>query len=108
MDIIINYLLIGWIFGFANFIIGLNESNSYDQHYVIAYTLVVVLYWPVVVVTNIISFVNMVKEKIKNKKNKWTTHKIKACEISCFFNGKNTANNNGFDYVDLGLPSGTL
>lgn len=70
IDIIIDYLLIGWIFGFVNFIIGLNESNSYDQHYIIAYTLVVVLYWPVVVVTNIISFVNMVKEKINNLKNK--------------------------------------
>ena len=70
IDIIIDYLLIGWIFGFVNFIIGLNESNSFDQHYIISYTLVVVLYWPVVVVTNIISFVNMVKEKINNLKNK--------------------------------------
>ena len=69
IDIIIDYLLIGWIFGFANFIIALNESNSFDQHYIIAYTLVVVLYWPIVVVTNIISFVNMVNRKIKCKKN---------------------------------------
>ena len=69
IDIIIDYLLIGWIFGFVNFIIGLNESNSYDQHYIISYTLAVVLYWPIVVVTNIISFANMVKEKIKRKKS---------------------------------------
>lgn len=64
IDIIIDYLLIGWIFGFVNFIFALNESNSYDQHYIIAYTLAVVLYWPIVVVTNIISFVNMVKRKL--------------------------------------------
>ena len=69
IDIIIDYLLIGWIFGFVNFIFALNESNSYDQHYIISYTLAVVLYWPIVVVTNIISFANMVKEKIKRKKS---------------------------------------
>lgn len=69
MDVIIYYLLIGWIFGFANFIMALNESNSNDQHYIIAYTLVVVLYWPVVIIANFLSFANMIKDRFKNQKD---------------------------------------
>lgn len=68
IDIIIDYLLIGWLFGFANLIASLNESNNYDQHYIVSQTLAVVLYWPVVIIEMIFYLAASIKEKIKRLK----------------------------------------
>ena len=71
MEIIVDYLFIGWLFGLANLIIALNESNSYDQHYIISQTLAVILYWPVIIINMIYYFAAELKEKkTQNKNNK--------------------------------------
>ena len=68
MDIITDYLFIGWIFGFANLIASLNESDKYDQHYIISQTLAVILYWPIIIINMISDFVNKLKEKKSHDK----------------------------------------
>ena len=66
MDIIANYLLIGWIFGFVNLLMSLNESDSDEKHYIISQTLAIILYWPIIIINIIYYFVAKLKEKIKN------------------------------------------
>lgn len=67
IDVIINYLLIGWLFGFANVLLSFNnESNDSEQHYIISQTFVVILYWPIMLMTILYYFITKIIEDIKN------------------------------------------
>ena len=67
IKVLLIYFLIGWIFGFANFLLALTEK--YNRDYSLSTTMAIVLYWPIVVVTNIISFLGWVKRKHNKGKN---------------------------------------
>lgn len=67
IDVIINYLLIGWLFGFANVLLSFNnESNDSEQHYIISQTFVVILYWPIMLMTILYYFITKIIEDIRN------------------------------------------
>lgn len=71
IDVIINYLLIGWLFGFANVLLSFNnESNDSEQHYILSQTFVIILYWPIMAITILSYFAVKIIDQIKNFRKK--------------------------------------